>query len=119
MLTRTVDLKFEAVPAVVYSCFVLHNFCESKNCFGLDEEEIEGQIKRHRLQEQNNINLPNPMYSNNTSEGEYIRSILTNYTRTYARWLLNTTEIILSCSQQIDYQQICMNKLSMKKKLKK
>ena len=79
VLTKTVDLKLQIVPAVVYSCFILHTFCESKNYFGQDEEEVEAQIMRHRLEEQNNINLPDPIYSNNTSEGEYIRSILTNY----------------------------------------
>ena len=44
----------------------------------MDEEEVEEQIMT-RLKEQNNINLPDPIYSNNTSKGEYIRSILTNY----------------------------------------
>ena len=66
VLTKIVDLKFEVVSAVVYSCFVLHNFCEST---GLDEEEVETQIMRHRLEEQNNINLPDHIYSNNNSEG--------------------------------------------------
>ena len=48
LLTRTVDLKFEIVPAVVYRCFFLRNFCESKNYSGPDEK-------------QNNINLcPTP-----------------------------------------------------------
>ena len=56
--------EFEIVPAVVYSCFVLHNFCDSKNYSGLDEEEAEAQIMRHQLEEQNNINLPDHIYSN-------------------------------------------------------
>ena len=64
VLTKTVDSKFEIIPTVVYSCFVLHNFCESKNYSGLDEEEVEVQIMRHRLEEQNNISLPDPICCN-------------------------------------------------------
>ena len=78
VLTKTVDLKFEVVLAVVYSCFVLYNFCESQSYSGLDEEELEAQIMRHRLEEQNNIYLPKAISSDNTREGEYIRIILTN-----------------------------------------
>ena len=42
-------IKFEIAPAVVYNCFFLHNFCESENYSGPDEEEVEAQIMRHRL----------------------------------------------------------------------
>ena len=38
VVTKTVDLKFKTVPAVAYSCFVLHNFYESKNYSSLDKE---------------------------------------------------------------------------------
>ena len=41
VLTKTVDLELEIVPAVVYSCLVLHKFGECKSYSGLDEEEIE------------------------------------------------------------------------------
>ena len=41
VLTKTVDLKFEIVPVVVYSCFILYNFWETKNYFGVEEEEVE------------------------------------------------------------------------------
>ena len=71
-INKTAHLKFERVSAVVYSCFVLHSFCEPKNYSGLDKDEVEAQIMRHRLEEQNNINLPDFIYSNNTTEGEYI-----------------------------------------------
>ena len=49
---------------------VLYNFCESKSYSGLDEEDLEAQIMRHRLEEQNNIYLPKTIYSDNTREGE-------------------------------------------------
>ena len=40
-LTKTVDLKFEFVPTVIYACFVLHNYCENQKDRGIDEEEVQ------------------------------------------------------------------------------
>ena len=68
------------MPTVVYSCFVLHNYCEYKQ-HGLGEEKIQAQIMRHRNEEENTPNVPDPVYSPNTDEGEYVRSILTEYIR--------------------------------------
>ena len=28
ILRKAIDLKFDRVPTVIYSCFVLHNFCD-------------------------------------------------------------------------------------------
>ena len=78
-LSRKVDLKFESIPSVVYSCFVLHNYCErNKNC-GLDEEEVQFQIQQHQKEERSLPNLPDQVYSHNNSEGELVRSVLTEY----------------------------------------
>ena len=44
-LTRTIDLKLESVPTVVYACFVLHNYCESQRC-QVDEELVMQQVER-------------------------------------------------------------------------
>ena len=79
-LSRNVDIKLQHVPTVVYSCFVLHNYCEYKQ-HGLEEEEVQAQIMRHRNEEENTPNVPDPVYSPNTDEGEYVRSILTEYIR--------------------------------------
>ena len=38
-LTRKVDLKLELAPKAAYSCFVQHNYCESKGN-SLDDEEV-------------------------------------------------------------------------------
>ena len=66
------------VPAVACSCFVLHNYSESKgNC--LDEEEVQAQIRRHRAEEEKVPNVPDPVYSCVTTEGEYVRSVLARY----------------------------------------
>ena len=29
-LRRNMDIRLEELPVVIYSCFILHNFCESK-----------------------------------------------------------------------------------------
>jgi hypothetical protein len=79
-LSRNVDIKLEHVPTVVYSCFVLHNYCEY-NQHGLEEQDIQAQILRHRNEEENTPNVLDPVYSPNTDEGEYVRSILTEYIR--------------------------------------
>ena len=79
-LSRNVDLKLQHVPTVVYSCFVLHNFCEHKQ-HGLEEQDIQAQILRNKNEEENTPNVPDPVYSPNTDEGEYVRSILTEYIR--------------------------------------
>ena len=78
-LSRKVDLKFESIPTVVYSCFVLHNYCEQNKDSGLDEDEVQFQIKRH-LEEENKLpNVPDHVYSHNNIEGELVRSVLTEY----------------------------------------
>ena len=78
-LSRKVDLKFESIPTVVYSCFVLHNYCEQNKDSGLDEDEVQFQIKRH-LEEENKLpNVPDQVYSHNNTEGELVRSVLTEY----------------------------------------
>ena len=43
ILTRKMDLKIEAIPIVVYACFVLHNFCEKKNSY-IDEDLVHHQM---------------------------------------------------------------------------
>lgn len=76
-LSRKVDLKFESVPTVVYSCFVLHNFCERNKGHGFDTEAIDVQIQQHL--EDETLNTPDPVYSYNNQEGEIVRSVLTEY----------------------------------------
>ena len=73
------DLKFESIPSIVYSCFVLHNYCErNKNC-GLDEEEVQFQIQQHQKERSTLPNLPYHVYSHNNSGSELFRSVFTEY----------------------------------------
>ena len=74
-LRKKIDLKIETVPKVIYSCFVLHNFCESLSDNHFDEAEIHAQIVRHQQEDDE----PDPVYSRNDSAGEYVRHVLTEY----------------------------------------
>ena len=50
-LSLNVDFKLQHMPTVVYSCFILHNYCEYKQ-----------QIMRHRDEEENTPNVPYSVY---------------------------------------------------------
>lgn len=72
------------VPTVAYSCFVLHNYCEIKGKLKtlkklnyLDDEKVRAQILRHQTEEESQPNVPDPVYSCETSEGDYVRTVLT------------------------------------------
>ena len=74
-LRRKVDLKIERIPKVIYTCFVLHNFCESFSNNELVEAEVQAQIVIH----QQEIDKPDPVYSRDDASGEYVRRVLTQY----------------------------------------
>ena len=78
-MNRKVDLKFEIVPKVAYSCFVLHNYCEARKNCGIDDEDVQAQMMKHREDEEHYLNTPDPIYSCNNEEGEYVRTVLTEY----------------------------------------
>ena len=78
-LTRQVDLKFDSVPTVIYSCFVLHNYCERNRNNSLHEDDIHFQMQQHSKDEDSVPNVPDQVYSYNNAEGEVVRSILTDY----------------------------------------
>ena len=73
VLSRKVDLKIETIPKVIYSCFVLHNFCESFPKNQVDEVEVQVQIVRR----QQEIDQLDPVYSRDDTSGEYVRCVLT------------------------------------------
>ena len=47
VLTKKIDLVLEYLPIVIYTCFVLHNYCESKMCV-TDPELVKLHIEKHR-----------------------------------------------------------------------
>ena len=68
-LRRKVDIKFEMIPLVAYSCFVLHNYCESVQHCGLDEDVVETLVLQH-VQKKKTCQI---------TQIPYLRSILTDY----------------------------------------
>ena len=78
ILTRKMDLNLKLVPTVVLACFVLHNFCEVNN-HDIDMELVKSQIERNQHDEAMHKNIPDPVYSGDTGEGEMIRQTLTDY----------------------------------------
>ena len=53
------NVKLEAVPIVVYCCFVLHDICEMRRNCEIDDQEIQAQIQRHKRDEEK---TPNRLY---------------------------------------------------------
>lgn len=80
ILTRKMDLSLHMLPVVIYTCFVLHNFCEQHKT-DVDPEQVETQVELIRANEEEHRNLPDTVYSTNTDEGDTIRRILTSYIR--------------------------------------
>ena len=72
------DLNLKLIPTVVLACFVLHNFCEVNND-DIDMELVKSQIERNQHDEAMHKNIPDPVYSGDTGEGEMIRQTLTDY----------------------------------------
>ena len=62
------DLKLEILPAVIYACFILHNYCE-KNKLYIDEEVVKSQIEILKKNEENYKNVPDPIFSFDCGEG--------------------------------------------------
>ena len=77
-LTKKVDLQVEFVPIAIYACFVLHNFCESNNCY-LDRDLVEQQSTVQLDRDNGRENVPEPVFSGNTDEGLVVRDVITSY----------------------------------------
>ena len=78
ILTRKIYFKLELVPIIVYATFVLHNFFEKHKTL-VDSDSVNNQVQLIKYNEDTYINQPNPVYSNNTAEGEFTRTLLTSY----------------------------------------
>ena len=52
MVTRKMELKLEILPTVIYTCFILHNYCE-KNKLYVDEEVFKSQKEIVKNNEEN------------------------------------------------------------------
>lgn len=76
ILTRKLDFKLEAIPTIVYSCSVLHNYCEKERVF-IDQDVVDNQIELIKRNEIEFNNISDPIYSFDEGEGQVIRRTLT------------------------------------------
>ena len=85
ILNRPMDIKLEDLPGIIYSCFVLHNYCEIRsNNNVMNQDAIQQQVEQER-QNQNcsHHGQPDQLYTYNSAQGMYIRNILTRYIKEY------------------------------------
>ena len=79
ILTKTINLKFDTILLIIYRCFALHNYCQTKSPCALDEDEVKAHMELHKLQQANMAEQLDPVYFSNTREGDYIRGIMKEY----------------------------------------
>ena len=74
-LRRDMDINLDDLPIVIYSCFVLHNFCE------LNKESISDEQVRTVMELERGAQPGNQQRSthSNESEGKRARRVLTRY----------------------------------------
>ena len=78
ILTRPIDLHLDRIPSVVYSCFVLHNFCERRKI------EISNELVQETLQKEGQSRCyKENIYSYNTTIGRNVRKAITQYFKEY------------------------------------
>ena len=79
ILNRPMNLKQEDLPTIIYSCFVLHNFCELRGN-QLTQEDCEQQLQVNAADRCcTHHNQPDRLHTYNTSTGMYFREIITDY----------------------------------------
>ena len=82
ILNRPMDFALEVVPTIVYACFILHNFCESRE-LEQNPESVHNQIIEERqnqsCQHHTAIEAVNKLYANYGSDGTKVRENLAKY----------------------------------------
>lgn len=76
-LKRSTDINLDDLPSVIYTCFVLHNYCELNNK-KISEEQVKTAIHYDReFQPAGETN--NYRTDSNEAEGKRIRRIITKF----------------------------------------
>jgi len=73
-LKRAMDINIDDLPAVIYACFILHNFCE-ENKETVSEERVGLAIAYDREFQPVTVSRKDA----NESEGKRVRRVLTKY----------------------------------------
>lgn len=80
ILQRPLDQKLDDVPNIIYSCFVLHNFCERNN---KSSGDVLGDAEIIIAQEQRHQQPIDKTYSYFTSDGGKVRNIISQYMKRF------------------------------------
>ena len=70
------DISLEELHVVIHSCFILHNFCESKN-ESVNQHRV-AAARKYDTEFQPSLNK-NHVVNNNESGGKKIRNIFKKY----------------------------------------
>ena len=76
-LRREMDINLDDLPTVIYSCFVLHNYCEI-NKESISDEQVRTTMNSERESQPKNQRATQGSMSNE-SEGKRARRVLTKY----------------------------------------
>lgn len=68
ILNKGNDMGLNAIPSIIYACFVLHNICELRG-MNVEDDVVKQQMARDRLAPPENA--PDWLCSFNTAEGAY------------------------------------------------
>ena len=68
------DLNLGDLPAVIYACFVLHNFCEENKDF-VSEEQVRITVQDEHAMQPTNVSAT----QSNGTEGKKVRHVLTKH----------------------------------------
>lgn len=79
ILNKPLDVDIEFIPTLIYSCFVLHNFCEKEKVDIAQDDLYKALLEEHRSQS----SVADKIYSCNSVQGIKVRDAITNYFSEY------------------------------------
>ena len=77
-MNKKIDFKLESIPTIILTYFAFHNFFE-RNKKSVCEDLFQSQQVFQRNTQNSQENLSDKIYSENTTEGIYVRDLLTEY----------------------------------------
>jgi len=78
ILQRPIDIPIEMLPNIVYTCFVLHNYCEKNHC-----DVDKSQAETIAIQEKSYPSTPDKTFSCITPEGGKVRDTIAEFFNQY------------------------------------
>ena len=79
ILNRTMDVDLEFATSMIYTCFVLHNYCEINNVDIHNDLVQRALLSEQRIQCCDHHNRVDKLYSYNSSRGMHVRDSVAQY----------------------------------------